>query len=65
MLLSRVPTLLERHETYVAQRRVQSLVVVERQPIHHLIHRLGSGGKFSAVQSADFESAPQDEARPG
>ncbi len=45
LLLGRSPALLKRHGTHVVQRRVQSLVVVKRQPIYHLVHGVAACGK--------------------
>lgn len=53
-LLCRVPAFLKLHRTDVAQRGVQPPVVVERQPVNHLIHRLPAGCKPLSVQPAHF-----------
>lgn len=58
MLLGRDPALLKRHEADVVQRRVQSAVVVERQPVDHLVHGLAPGGKAPSVHLPTF-SRPQ------
>ena len=57
--LCRVPALFKLHRTDVAQRGVQPPVVVERQPVNHLIHRLSAGCKPLSVQPADLQATPQ------
>ena len=59
MLLGRDPALLERHGTDIVERRMQSRVIVERKPIHHLVHGVTTGGELSAVQPADLQPPPQ------
>src|SRR5450830_158549 len=59
LLLGRCPALLKRHRADIAQRRVQSLVVVEIEPINDFIHGIAPGSKSSAVQSANLQTTPQ------
>ena len=59
LLLGRDPALLKRHGTDIAQRRVQSFVVVEIEPGHHFVHGLAPSGKPPSVQPADLQVAPQ------
>ena len=44
--------LLEPHWADVAQRRVKSAMVVERQPVDDLAHRLALGSELLAVEPA-------------
>ena len=60
MRLGRDPALLERHRADVAQRRVQSFVVVEIEPVRHFVHGLAPSGKPPSVQPADLQAAPQE-----
>lgn len=41
------------------QRQVQSLVVVEIQPIDHLVHCLAPSSKPSAVELLNLQTTPQ------
>ena len=59
LLLGRESALLERHGTDVTQRRVQSPMVVERQPVDHFGHGIAPGGKASSVQPTNLQPAPQ------
>ena len=43
----------------ISQRRVQSLVIVEIEPINDFVRRLAPGSKSSAVQSANLQATPQ------
>ena len=54
-----MPAFFKLHGADIAQRGVQSAVVVERQPVNHLVHRLASGCKSLTVQPAHFQSTPQ------
>ena len=38
---------------------MQSAMIVERQPIDHLVHRLPPGVELTALQAADFQRSPQ------
>ena len=57
--LARVPVFLEPHWADVAQLGVKSAMVVERQPVDDLVHRLVLGGELLAVQATHFQAAPQ------
>lgn len=54
-----MPAFLKLHGADIAQRRMDSAVVVERHPVNHLIHGLPAGLKLPTVQSAHFQSAPE------
>ena len=53
--LCREPVILELHRADITQRRVKPSVIVERQPVNHLVHRLPSGFKLTSMQPADFQ----------
>ena len=53
------PAFLEMYRTAVAQSDVQPPIVVERQPVNHLINRLPVGYKLLQVQPAHLHSTPQ------
>ena len=59
LLLGRDPALLKHHGADIAQGRVQYFVVVEIDPVHHLVHGLAPSGKPSSVQLADLQAGPQ------
>ena len=54
-----MPVFFVLHRADIAQRGVKPTVVVERQPVDDLIHRLALCGESLAVQAANFQAAPQ------
>lgn len=38
---------------------MKSAVVVERHPVHHLVHGLPAGFEFPAVQATHFQASPE------
>ncbi len=54
-----MPAFPKLHLTDVTQRGVKAPVVVKRQPVNHLIHRLPAGCKPLSVQAADLQATPQ------
>ena len=52
-----MPAFLKLHGADIAQRRMNSAVVVERHPINHLVHGLSAVLEFPTVQTAHCQSA--------
>ena len=52
-----MPTFLKLHRADIAQRRVDSAVVVERHPVNTFVHGLPACREFPAVQTAHLGAA--------
>ena len=50
-----MPAFLKLHRTDIAQRPMNSAVVVERHPVNDFVHGLPACREFSAVQPAHFQ----------
>ena len=50
---------LKLHRADIAQRLVNSAVVVERHPVSHLVHGLPASLVFPALQTAHFQAPPE------
>ena len=54
-----MPAFLKLHWADVAQRRMNSAVVVERHPVNDFVHGLPACHEFPAVQTAHFQAPPE------
>ena len=54
-----MPAFFELHWADISQRRMQTPVVVEREPINDLVHRLSASLERLAIKPPYLEPAPQ------
>src|SRR5438445_13049816 len=54
-----MPSLFELHRTHVAQRRMNSAMVVEAQPVDDLVHGRPACFEPKSIEPAHFERSPE------